>query len=130
MADQQNAKDQAMELAESARETEWQFPSFTAEMFRGNFRWDLLHPYPKQDAEDQKVGNPVVVEVPVEVQVVVRQVREHGDGEAGAVDAVKVEGGRLLVRHGGVEVAVAFERVAAGSRAGMLVISESVTSNQ
>ena len=38
MANQQNsAKDKAMELAEDARQ-EWKFPSFTAELFRGNFR--------------------------------------------------------------------------------------------
>jgi alkylation response protein AidB-like acyl-CoA dehydrogenase len=65
MAEQQNAKDQAMELAEAARETEWQFPSFTAEMFRGNFRWDLLHPYPKQDAEDQKTGDELIEKIRV-----------------------------------------------------------------
>ena len=63
MAEQQNAKDQAMELAEAARETERQFPSFTAEMFRGNFRWDLLHPYPKQDAEDQKTGDELIEKI-------------------------------------------------------------------
>ncbi len=60
MAPQDNAKDQAMELAEAARETEWKFPSFTAEMFQGNFRWDLLHPYPEQDAEDKKVGDELI----------------------------------------------------------------------
>ena len=60
------AKDAAMEMAEAARETEWQFPSFTAEMFRGNFRWDLVHPYPEQDPEDKKVGD--------ELQEKVRQV--------------------------------------------------------
>ena len=31
--------------------------SFTAEMFRGDFRWDLMHPYPEQDAEDKKIGD-------------------------------------------------------------------------
>ncbi len=50
-------KDKAMALAEDAREAEWKFPSFTAEMFRGNFRWDLVHPYPAQDPEDKKIGD-------------------------------------------------------------------------
>lgn len=62
------AKDAAMEMAEAARETEWQFPSFTAEMFRGNFRWDLVHPYPVQDPEDKKAGD--------ELQAKVREVLE------------------------------------------------------
>lgn len=57
------AKDAAMELAEEAREAEWQFPSFTAEMFRGNFRWDLLHPYPAQDPEDKKIGDELIAKI-------------------------------------------------------------------
>ncbi|HNT88326.1 MAG TPA: acyl-CoA dehydrogenase family protein, partial [Candidatus Hydrogenedentes bacterium] len=57
------AKDAAMELAEAARETEWQFPSFTAEMFKGNFRWDLMYPYPEQDPEDKKIGDELQAKV-------------------------------------------------------------------
>ncbi len=61
MAEQNNAaKDAAMEMAEAARESEWHFPSFTAEMYRGNFRWDLLHPYPEQDPEDKRVGDELI----------------------------------------------------------------------
>lgn len=57
-AEKQNeAKDKAMELAEASRETEWKFPSFTAEMFRGNLRWDLIHPYPVQSPEDKRIGD-------------------------------------------------------------------------
>lgn len=63
MSKENAAKDQAMELAEAARETEWKFPSFTAEMFRGNFRWDLLNPYPEQDAEDKKIGDELIVKI-------------------------------------------------------------------
>lgn len=58
-------KDQAMELAEAARESEWKFPSFTAEMFRGDFRWDLLHPYPEQDAEDARIGTELIEKIRV-----------------------------------------------------------------
>lgn len=58
-------KDQAMELAEAARETEWKFPSFTAEMFAGNFRWDLLHPFPEQDAEDARIGTELIEKIRV-----------------------------------------------------------------
>ena len=59
MSDDKNnaAKQKAMDLAEESRETEWKFPSFTAEMFRGRFRWDLMHPYPVQSPEDKKVGD-------------------------------------------------------------------------
>ncbi|HOV33045.1 MAG TPA: acyl-CoA dehydrogenase family protein [Candidatus Hydrogenedens sp.] len=57
------AKDAAMELSEESRETEWKFPSFTAEMFRGKFRWDLIHPYPAQSEEDKKIGDELIEKV-------------------------------------------------------------------
>ena len=52
-----SAKDKTMELAEDSREADWKFPSFTAELFRGNFRWDLLHEYPEQTPEEKKIGD-------------------------------------------------------------------------
>ena len=57
------AKEAAMDLAEEAREAEWKFPSFTAEMYRGKFRWDLLNPYPEQDPEDKKIGDELQAKV-------------------------------------------------------------------
>ena len=36
----------ARKVAEAARETEWKSPSFMKELFLGNFRSDLVHPYP------------------------------------------------------------------------------------
>jgi alkylation response protein AidB-like acyl-CoA dehydrogenase len=37
---------EAMQVAESARETEWKRASFLKELFLGNFRLDLVHPFP------------------------------------------------------------------------------------
>jgi hypothetical protein len=34
-------------VAEEARETEWTAPSFLKEIFLGNFRFDLVHPFPE-----------------------------------------------------------------------------------
>ena len=42
------AKDISMELAEDARQAEWENVSFTAEVFKGTLRWDLVHPFPAQ----------------------------------------------------------------------------------
>src|SRR5690606_20895679 len=39
-------------VAEEAREAEWNAPSFVRELFLGNFRLDLIHPYPQQTPED------------------------------------------------------------------------------
>ncbi|MFP6582851.1 MAG: acyl-CoA dehydrogenase family protein [Candidatus Hydrogenedentota bacterium] len=57
------AKEKAMELAEDARESDWKFPSFTAEIFRGKFRWDLMHPYPVQTTEDKKIGDDYIAQL-------------------------------------------------------------------
>ncbi len=46
-----------LEVAEEAREKEWKYPSFIGELFLGNFRWDLIHPYPEQSAADRKIGD-------------------------------------------------------------------------
>ena len=37
---------EARQVAEAARETQWKHPSFVKELFLGNFRLDLIHPYP------------------------------------------------------------------------------------
>ncbi len=48
------SEQESREVAEAARETEWTAPSFVRELFLGNFRLDLIHPYPQQSAEDKK----------------------------------------------------------------------------
>ena len=43
------SEQEAREVAEAARETEWKLPSFGKELFMGDFRLDLIHPQPKLD---------------------------------------------------------------------------------
>ena len=40
---------EARDVAESARETEWEHPSFARELYLGRFRLDLIHPHPTVD---------------------------------------------------------------------------------
>ncbi len=47
----------ALDVAESARETEWKHPSFAAGLFVGAFRPDLILPYPEQADDDRRVGD-------------------------------------------------------------------------
>lgn len=56
-------KQEALDVAEAARETEWQFPSFVGELFMGRFHKDLVHPYPLQNPEDKKIGDEVMARV-------------------------------------------------------------------
>ena len=38
---------EARQVAEEAREGEWKAPSFLKQIFLGNFRLDLVHPFPE-----------------------------------------------------------------------------------
>lgn len=49
---------EAREVAEAAREKEWQAPSFVRELFEGSFRLDLVHPFPQQDPADIAKAKP------------------------------------------------------------------------
>ncbi|WP_394615922.1 acyl-CoA dehydrogenase family protein [Lentzea sp. JNUCC 0626] len=46
----------ARQVAEQARETRWQRPSFGKELFLGHFRVDLIHPHPTGSPEDRQRG--------------------------------------------------------------------------
>jgi alkylation response protein AidB-like acyl-CoA dehydrogenase len=50
--------DEAREVAEAAREQEWAAPSFVRELFLGNLRMDLIHPYPEQAAAEIERARP------------------------------------------------------------------------
>ncbi|MBN2310959.1 MAG: acyl-CoA dehydrogenase family protein [Candidatus Hydrogenedentes bacterium] len=56
-------KQKALDLAEESRETQWRFPSLVAELFRGTFRWDMLHPFPEQDEHDKRIGDEYIERV-------------------------------------------------------------------
>ncbi|MBU0579981.1 MAG: acyl-CoA dehydrogenase family protein, partial [Candidatus Margulisbacteria bacterium] len=48
---------EALEVSEDARFVGVDQPSFVEELFKGNFRPDLITPYPEQNAEDKKIGD-------------------------------------------------------------------------
>jgi alkylation response protein AidB-like acyl-CoA dehydrogenase len=48
------SEQESRDVAEAARETEWTAPSFVRELFLGNLRMDLIHPYPRQSPEDRQ----------------------------------------------------------------------------
>ena len=49
---------EARDVAEAAREKDWQAPSFVRELFEGNFRVELIHPYPEPSTEDVERARP------------------------------------------------------------------------
>jgi alkylation response protein AidB-like acyl-CoA dehydrogenase len=48
------SESEARAVAEGARETTWEAPSFVRELFLGKLDLGLIHPYPEPDAEEQK----------------------------------------------------------------------------
>ncbi len=48
---------EARELAEAAREQQWERPSFAKGLYLGHFDLDLIHPHPRGSAEDVERGN-------------------------------------------------------------------------
>jgi len=48
---------EALEVTEAAREAEWRYPSFVADLFMGRLRTDLVVPYPEQDETDRRIGD-------------------------------------------------------------------------
>jgi alkylation response protein AidB-like acyl-CoA dehydrogenase len=49
---------EAREVAEAAREKEWEAPSFVRELFEGSYRLDLVHPFPAPDPADLERARP------------------------------------------------------------------------
>jgi len=45
---------EAMEVAEASREKSWRKPSFLRDLFLGDFRLDLIHPYPLPPSEEEE----------------------------------------------------------------------------
>lgn len=50
------SEQEARDVAEDARETEWEHPSFVKELFLGRFRFDLIHPHPVEDPAAEAEG--------------------------------------------------------------------------
>ncbi len=49
---------EARDVAESARETEWDHPSFARELYLGRFRPELIHPHPPADPAEEARAKP------------------------------------------------------------------------
>jgi len=49
---------EAREVAEAAREKDWQAPIFVRLLFEGSFRLDLVHPFPERDPADVERARP------------------------------------------------------------------------
>ena len=60
MAEQKAEEKRSLEVAEAARETEWQKPGFVAELFMGRLPLELVFPFPQQSSEDKSAGDEIL----------------------------------------------------------------------
>lgn len=56
-------KQDAMDIAEEAREAEWKYPSFVGELFMGRLQKNIIHPFPEQSEEDKKIGDEFLAKI-------------------------------------------------------------------
>src|SRR3954447_2235837 len=59
----QVSEKEARDVAEAARETSWELPSFGKELFLGNFKLDLIYPQPKLDAAKVEEGEAFIAKL-------------------------------------------------------------------
>jgi alkylation response protein AidB-like acyl-CoA dehydrogenase len=57
------SEEEARDVAEAARETEWEHPSFVKELFLGRFRFDLVHPHPVEDPAAEAEARPFLAKL-------------------------------------------------------------------
>jgi hypothetical protein len=74
------SESEARAVAEGARETTWEAPSFVRELFLGKLDLGLIHPWPEPDADEQKRAAPFLDKLE-------RFLREYVDGEVIERDA-------------------------------------------
>lgn len=84
---------EARDVAEDARESRWEHPSFALKLFLGRLRMDLIHPFPEQSADEETKGQDFLARLE-------NFLLEHVDGDAidreGKVPESVVEGLRKL----------------------------------
>jgi alkylation response protein AidB-like acyl-CoA dehydrogenase len=100
-----------MQLAEDARQADWEAVSFTAELFKGSFRWDLLHPFPAQPPEDRAIGDAYLEQVRsvLEAHVDPYAIDEQGEYPRGALKAmadIGLFGMKIPKEYGGLGLSV------------------------
>jgi alkylation response protein AidB-like acyl-CoA dehydrogenase len=66
---------EAREVAEAARETQWTLPSVVRQLFEGRLRLDLIHPFPEMSAADRAKARPFLEKLE-------RFLREEVDSDA------------------------------------------------
>jgi len=115
-----DAKKQAsLDVAEDSRATEWNEPSFLADLFSGTFSWDLIHPFPLQSAEEKQIGDAYMAKLKpiLEEHIDPSEVDRTGEIPEAAIQALKEAGAfglKISKEYGGLGLSqVNYSRVCA-----------------
>lgn len=86
----ETGRDEALQVVEAARETEWASPSLVAQLFMGRLRPELVFPYPEQPADDRRVGDAFCAKVAAYLKTAVdpEEVDRTGEFPAGYLDGL------------------------------------------
>jgi len=58
-------KASSLNITEAARDSVWAHPSFAKSLFMGDYKSELIHPFPTQSVEEKAIGDQLVKEVGV-----------------------------------------------------------------
>jgi alkylation response protein AidB-like acyl-CoA dehydrogenase len=102
----QVSEQEAREVAEAAREREWTSPSFVRELFAGNLRLDLIHPYPELDPEEERLANAFFERLePILAKIDSDKIEEEREIPSGIIEELKEIGAfgiKIPKKYGGL----------------------------
>jgi alkylation response protein AidB-like acyl-CoA dehydrogenase len=102
----QVTEQEARAVAEAARETEWASPSFVRELFAGDLRLELIHPYPEHDPEEERRARPFLEQLAALLRRVdsdrIEREREIPDEVVERLRAIGAFGIKIPAEYGGL----------------------------
>jgi alkylation response protein AidB-like acyl-CoA dehydrogenase len=116
---EQVSEQQARQVAEQARETQWRQPSFAKELFLGRLRLDLVHPYPSGSVEAAERGEAFLAKLhefcasKVDAAVIERDARIP-DAVIGGLRDLGAFGMKISTQYGGVGLSQVYYNRALG----------------
>ncbi len=103
---------QAREVAEAARETTWERPSFAKELYLGRFDLDLIHPHPQPATDDVARGEKFLAELRAVVEKIdglaIEREAVVRDEDVAALAAIGSFGMKVPLEYGGLGLTTAY----------------------
>ncbi|HSV41619.1 MAG TPA: acyl-CoA dehydrogenase family protein, partial [Nocardioidaceae bacterium] len=106
------SEQEARQVAEAARETTWQRPSFAKELYLGRFDLGLIHPHPQGSADDVARGEAFLTELRAVLEKIDGRQIERDDvvrpEDYKALAAIGCFGMKIPLKYGGLGLTMAY----------------------